>query len=375
MTILLIIFFHSLRSTEKNLLHHKLFTAMLAVAAVMLVVDVVSRFDGHPGTLYAAANQAGNFVMFLISPLLPSLWLFYICCNMLLRDDKMRFWHRFLIVINVINAVMLVLTQFYGWYYTISPENIYSRGPLFWFPVAITAFLLVCAYGLMIRCRQNVDKKRLISLLLFPIPTVVGSVLQISWYGISLSCSGVALSALFAFITLQNDRMNTDFLTGAYNRNGLEAYIRQKINACCDNRTFSAILLDLDNFKAINDTFGHSTGDEVLISTVKVMKSCLHSGDFIARFGGDEFVIILGITDPEELEMTACKIRDGFAKHLNHRIEPLTLDVSMGYAVYDSGTHKTAEEFQRHLDAIMYLNKRANKSAGQKKSALAGCAV
>jgi diguanylate cyclase (GGDEF)-like protein len=367
LVIILVFFLHSLRSTEKNLLQHKLFMAMMIGTALMLIVDIISRFDGHPGTLYVLANRVGNFTIFLLNPLLPSLWLLYVCCHLIRFGENIKRWSRLLIILNAFNVVLLVLSQFTGWYYVIDAGNIYSRGPLFLLPVAVTAAMLVSAYAMILRHRHTVEQRRLLSLLLFPVPTIVGMLLQIHFYGTSLVLCGATLSVIIAYVTLQSDRLNTDFLTGAYNRKGLETYIRQKINASSEHKTFSGILLDLDNFKAINDSYGHNTGDAVLVSTVEVLKSCLQPNDFIARFGGDEFVIILDISDQAALEKTVKVIDDCFARHIAERIKPVTLDVSIGCAVYDYAVHLSAEEFIRKIDNEMYHHKRAGKAPDRHK--------
>ena len=187
------------------------------------------------------------------------------------------------------NAAMLILSQFYGWFYTIDADNIYHRGPLYWFPVTVTIALTAMTFLLVILKRKKMEKKHFISLVLFPVPPLVCVVLQIAFYGTSLILNGAVLSILIVFTAIQNKRMNTDYLTGAYNRKGLELYIRQKINSCTESKTFSAILLDLDNFKAINDSFGHNAGDDVLVTSVNLLKNCVRSDDLIARYGGDEY--------------------------------------------------------------------------------------
>lgn len=359
--ILVIIFFQTLRSSEKYLLPQKFYMQALLVTAVLLVLDILSRFDGYPGTLYAVVNYGANFLMFLLSPVLPSLWLLYAYSQVDDAAHKTRLWLYLTAGLSVGNAVMLILSQFFGWYYTISADNIYTRGPLFWIPVAITAVLTAAAIVLVIANRKKIVRKHFISLLLFPLPPIICIVLQVTYYGLSLILNGAALSILIAFVTIQNERMNTDYLTGVYNRKGLEAYLRQKINTSSANRTFSAILLDLDNFKSINDTYGHIKGDHILAESSDLLKSCLRSDDFIARHGGDEFFIILNITDPEELETVVDRIKICIRTFNDSSSEPCKIGFSMGYAVYDVRSHMSVQDFHQHLDNLMYADKRAGK--------------
>lgn len=142
--------------------------------------------------------------------------------------------------------------------------------------------------------------------------------------------------------------------------------MKEKISTSTDNKTFSAILLDLNNFKTINDTFGHDMGDYVLETSVKLLKSCLRSIDFIARFGGDEFYIILDVSNSDDLEATVCRINGCIEKYNERGAMPFKLGFSMGYAVYDYQSCMKVEEFQKQIDILMYENKRANKEIENK---------
>ena len=155
--------------------------------------------------------------------------------------------------------------------------------------------------------------------------------------------------------------MHTDYLTGVNNRKKLETYLKERINSSTKKKTFSAILIDLDNFKYVNDAFGHDMGDNALETSAKLLKSCIRSNDFIARFGGDEFCIVLDVSDRDNLEKTVCRINDCIEKYNESGIQPYKLGFSMGYDVYDYHSHMKVEEFQKHIDMLMYENKRANK--------------
>jgi diguanylate cyclase (GGDEF) domain len=327
----------------------------------MLVVDIFSRFDGKPGTIYPVINHLGNFLIFLLSPTIPTLWLLYVHYQVFHEEGKTRRLIYPLFAINAVNAIMVVLSQFFGWFYYIDLDNIYHRGPLFLLPASITIGLIFTAFVLVIANRKRIENKHYFSLVFFSVPSFVCIILQISFYGVSLVLNSVVLSLLIVFLNIQNQSMHTDYLTGVNNRKNLQTYLKKKISTSTGNKTFSAIMVDLDNFKSINDTFGHDMGDDALETFAKLLKSCIRSNDFIARFGGDEFFIVLDISDRANLEMTVCRINDCVEKHNKFSDQPYKLGFSMGYDVYDYYSHMKVEEFQKHIDVLMYKNKWDNK--------------
>lgn len=121
---------------------------------------------------------------------------------------------------------------------------------------------------------------------------------------------------------------NTDFLTGLYNRRCFYKYI----NNNREDRTVSLLYIDLDSFKAINDSYGHKVGDAVLIHTARILSESFRE-DFVARFGGDEFLVVrLGDCPICQLEQEA----DNFLKEIRNEFraagQVLTLSASVGIA-------------------------------------------
>lgn len=352
---------HSLKHSERESLHNKLYMIMLQITILMLVVDIFSRFDGKPETIYPVINHFGNFLIFLLSPILPSLWLLYVYSQLFHEEKKTKWLLYPILAINAVNVVLLVLSQSLGWYYYIDSDNIYHRGPLFLFCASITIVLILSAFILILANGQKVEKKVYFSLLFFAIPPSICIVLQIIFYGISLMPNSVVISLLIVFLNIQNRSLYTDYLTGVYNRKKLETYLQEKVNKSTENKTFSAMLIDLNDFKSINDSFGHDMGDNALETSAKLLKNCLRANDFIARFGGDEFCIVLDITDRIELEEIACRINSCIEKYNDSGLKPYKISFSIGYAVYDCQFHMNVEGFQKHIDILMYENKRANK--------------
>lgn len=107
----------------------------------------------------------------------------------------------------------------------------------------------------------------------------------------------------------------TDELTGAFNRRHLYTVMDAAIHRDArHNRSFSVAMVDLDHFKKVNDTYGHAVGDEVLTMLVKTLNDNLRDSDIIARFGGEEFVVLLPEAEEEEARKTMSRILERIEK-------------------------------------------------------------
>lgn len=355
--LLIIICFHALKLTEKEFLQDKIYMMMLYSTILMLVLDILSRFDGRPGTICPIINHFGNFMTFLLNPILSSLWLVYVHFQVFREERITKQLLYPLYVINFINVVITIVSQLFGWFYYIDSNNIYHRGPLFLLSAFITVALMLTAFFITVKNRKRLEKKYFFSLIFFAIPPFVSIILQIKFYGISLMLNSVVISLLVVFLNIQNRNIYTDYLTGVNNRKKLDAYLKKKIRASTEDKSFSAILIDLNNFKFINDTFGHNIGDDALETVAKLLKGCLRSNDFIARYGGDEFYIVLDVSNRIDLEAMVCRIDNCINKYNESILKPYKLGFSMGYDVYDYHTHMKVEEFQKHIDKLMYKKK------------------
>jgi diguanylate cyclase (GGDEF)-like protein len=364
--LLIIICFHASKHTEKESLQNKLYKMMLYSNIVLLVVDILSRFDGKPDTIYSFINASGNLLEFMLSLILPSLWLLYVHSQVHREERETKQLLYSLCAINVINAVLSILSQFYGWFYYIDSDNIYHRGPLFLLPVFITVALIFVTFIIIVKNRKRIEKKYFLSLVFFPIPPLACIILQVTFYGMSLMLNSVVVSLLVILLNIQNRSIYTDYLTGVNNRKKLDTYLKKKISTSTEEKSFSAILIDLNNFKSINDTFGHDIGDNALEIAAKLIKSCLRQNDFIARYGGDEFCIVLDVSNRADLETMICRIYNCIEKYNESSSQPYKLGVSMGYDVYDYHSHMKAQEFQKKVDLLMYENKKFNKGIESK---------
>lgn len=156
---------------------------------------------------------------------------------------------------------------------------------------------------------------------------------------------------------------NHDGLTGLPNRLLLTELLERAIQRSKRQKTLLAVLfMDLDNFKPINDTFGHQEGDHALVEVAHRIKRALRASDVIARVGGDEFVVLLTDMENEEgARLVAEKIIKTLEQPLYIEGKLCQLGVSIGIALYpEDGT--SGDELIRHADEAMYRIKRAGKN-------------
>ena len=152
-----------------------------------------------------------------------------------------------------------------------------------------------------------------------------------------------------------NYKASHDELTGAYNRTGYE-YLLSNI----DIRSTYMMLVDVDNFKNFNDTYGHETGDKVLIKIVNILKSVFRDNDYICRIGGDEFVIFVVNSFSMPLKIIESKIGQISAELENTEdgLPPITLSIG----IVNGKDVKDTEHIFEKTDAAMYEAKKNGKS-------------
>lgn len=172
--------------------------------------------------------------------------------------------------------------------------------------------------------------------------------------------------ALVCLATRNRDRLQVlasqDSLTGLANRHQFQLQAESFLAlAARRNFPFTLLNLDLEGFKAINDDHGHDAGDAMLVHVARQAKECLRASDFIARFGGDEFLVLLPDTGPgAELDLLVERLREAIAQPLELDGKLLRVGISVGMASYPRDGF-TIDDLMRVADFSMYANKRSRK--------------
>ncbi len=177
----------------------------------------------------------------------------------------------------------------------------------------------------------------------------------------------LVLFVIFNKIKDKNDKitkeLEADVLTGAYNRKKLDSYLQE----CNPANPFTLVYIDLNDFKPVNDNYGHLVGDKLLIAYVKRLQSNLKNGGKVFRISGDEFIIILeNVRQVYEADLVCQRLerisKEPFLLENKH----ITVSASSGYAIYPNDTSDT-DEIIRIADESMYERKKEMKKGSAKE--------
>jgi diguanylate cyclase (GGDEF)-like protein len=155
-----------------------------------------------------------------------------------------------------------------------------------------------------------------------------------------------------------------DALTGLPNRYFVDSQLRHAIaNAGRTSKGLALMYIDMDNFKDINDSYGHDFGDKVLLASMSKIRNCLREQDIVARLGGDEFLLILeNLGDRLAVEVIAKKILRSFHRPMKIGEQQIMAHFSIGVSMFPFDG-KTPADLLKHADIAMYEAKRAGKNS------------
>lgn len=162
-------------------------------------------------------------------------------------------------------------------------------------------------------------------------------------------------------LELVNKLVHEDQLTGALNRRGLdEAMAREAARAERNGTSLCAALIDIDNFKKINDAHGHQVGDIVLVHLVAIIKETIRGNDLIGRYGGEEFLLLLPDSRIDEATAATARLQRELArKPISWGNQALLVTFSAGVAVRQAGESEAG--FINRADQALYEAKRVGK--------------
>lgn len=274
----------------------------------------------------------------------------------------------FCTAVFAVNSILVAVNSFIGLLFQITPQGTFQvrPGPM-WLFTALNYLSIFAAMAALIRHRDKVRRDHFLPLLLFPLPPLCAELVQIAFQPCSLICA-YAVSVLLVFQVAQNYAIQTDGLTGLANRRMLDETLENWFSQPKGALVCGA-MLDLDGLKYVNDTYGHLSGDNMLLATAEVLKKIRRKELVPARYGGDEFVLVWQAETESDLEqaareLAAAKARVNALKPAHERAE-----FSVGLFCCRDDAGYTAEGFLKEADSRMYQEKQKKKQGAQGRGA------
>ena len=210
-----------------------------------------------------------------------------------------------------------------------------------------------------------IERKKHLFIGFFPILVIAGGLVQIlALPKTPIFCFCCAILMLVFYINAMETQISTDPLTGLNNRGQLLRYTLQKSNMRREGRLTFVIMFDVNDFKSINDTFGHAEGDHALLIIADSLRKVLRNHNtpmFLARYGGDEFILIVHPVDKGEIDALIGELRSQIEAACRAGDVPYMLSIGAGYSEL-SGSEDTFQACQQRADENLYLDKGHQKA-------------
>lgn len=193
---------------------------------------------------------------------------------------------------------------------------------------------------------NKVEKKKHLYIGFFPIMVVAGGLMQmILMPELPIFCFSSTILMLIFYIQSMERQISIDPLTKLNNRGQLSRYISQNISLKTEGRSTYVIMLDINDFKNINDTYGHAEGDSALVITAQALMKAVRGHDFpmfLGRYGGDEFVLIAHDCAEAEIKELLTEVRECIHEKCEQEKKPYILSIGIGYDEF----HEERDSFE-----------------------------
>lgn len=355
--IILLISSHLVR--QRRLLSDRLFTVMILLTAMSCTIETLTFvLDGASFSGVHAINLLGSTFLYISNMTISFLWCVYVDLRLFRSSERIRKYYPIMAIPAIIAMIAILINMRAGFFFRIDDDNVYHREFLGSALYLVTIFYFSCSIFLRHSYYKRFGKSKFFPIYMFIIPIVLGATAQTIIYGISLGWCAVSLGLVGIHMSLQNELAYLDPLTKIYNRNYLNHIMSEmegrKISAC-------GIMVDIDNFKIINDTYGHSVGDEALVDAAMILKTASPERSTVVRFAGDEFIIIMRGASEKDAEETIADIRRASESFNASGKAPYTISFSIGSSLYTPDI--SADKFFNQIDEAMYKEKNEKHAA------------
>lgn len=357
LTLLIILLLSMISKKEIYRYSSRLIMHIIISIAIMLGLEIFSwLFDGIDNSFARFLNYFFNLAFFVSSGIVLGFFATYI--DFLIYKSKERIAKRLYYMHGFIIMIILgIVNLFVPLLFTVDSSNLYHREPFIILGFGIFSFAMFYFMIIAYLNKSILQTKTIVSIYVFMFLPFIAGALQMIFYGVIIMWSGMALGVVIAYIFTESISVSKDYLTKLYTRAIAVEYMERQIHK---KNTFSVLVLDLDDYKLLNDKYGHKEGDKILVYFSNILLNVFGPTSIISRFGGDEFVIVSSYNS-KEIDMQITRIEEELISHESYE---LIRDVkfSYGYTINKLGKVESVDEILDQADLKMYEVKSKHKN-------------
>ena len=356
--LVLFLLLYRIRIAQTNQLDEKAYNFMLIVTFIATINETLSFIiDARPGFIFHILQYISNTISSASSGIIGYCWCLFVEYHIHRNFERIKKKSRILAIPLIIATILIIINLLgTGIIFDISKENVYTRGPM-------NFILYIFVFVYYIESIYTVHKAKYDSILVeffpiyyFIIPCMIGTMIQGFFFGVSTIWLCVAIAFIIVYIEIQISISFIDDLSGLYNRKYMNHYLNKLQND--KPKHVYGFLMDINDFKAINDTYGHLKGDYALIQFGKILQHSIDKDSVAIRMGGDEFVIFAKLKSDEEALALKKQIKYNVRQFNLKSKEPFHLSFSIGIAKYNG---KNIDAFLSAMDDSMYEAKNMHR--------------
>ena len=362
---------HDHTSIDKQEKQIKYDRALFAFLLYFVSDTIWSGVDSGVFPVSTASVMITTFANFVLITIITYRWLLYVMAEEQIPGrNRLIIKHALIFPLFVSVIVILII-------YIVSPglliSSEYKSTRLFDIFIAtipnIYIFaVLVYTIRKSLNEKNPIEKKKHLYIGGFPIITLAGGFLQMTLMPeLPIFCFSSILLMLIFYIKSMESRISTDPLTNLNNRGQLLRYTSQEGNLFTEGRSTFIVMIDINDFKKINDTYGHSEGDCALVILSGAITSVIrnhHMPIFLARYGGDEFILIVRPVNDDEMDALIADLRECIIKRCEDEKKPYRISIGIGIDKLLKSEDDAFAKSLKRADDKMYENKmRMKKTA------------
>ncbi len=361
--IIALILYFSLRAQTYRSEHvNKFFFVVLwANIAILALESTLLLLSGTPGAFVHTVMIVVLLLYYLMSPVLAFLCVLYLEFDIYKNEYSFRKRYIYFIFVVIVSMIFTFLSVRGNYIFELTSDNHFLYGTMNIYYVIFLFISVIIGLILSVNQMKYMQKKDLTPMLLFIVTPVIAIIFFLIYRQSTLIWNSITISLLISYIFVQLRISNTDYLTGLFNRREFEYQLARVKNNSSKNEKIYGMIIDLDDFKLINDLYGHAEGDLALREIGLILQASVRKQDFVSRIGGDEFAIILSAKGVQVIESIVERIKLNLQQFNQENDCKYNLKLSYGYDFYDEEKFQTVIDFFNHIDMKMYLQKHGTK--------------